>query len=81
MPGTSLRPPAANIVRPGGDGRQVVVPQELPQRFQRGSVQVVPGDIGDDRWPSLPQAHAPGIGNISRNAANAANHDRKRMVR
>ena len=27
---------------------QVVVPQELPQSFQRGIVQVVPGDVSDD---------------------------------
>jgi hypothetical protein len=30
-------------------------------------------------WPSLPQAHARGCGNISRKAVTAANHDRKRM--
>jgi hypothetical protein len=31
-------------------------------------------------WPSLPQAHAWGWGNISKKAAITANHDRKRMV-
>src|ERR1700678_4781934 len=31
-------------------------------------------------WPSLPQAHAWGWGNISKKAATAANHDRKRML-
>ena len=48
MPGAGLRAAAPDVVRPGGNGRQIVVAQEWPQPRTRGFVDVVPGDVGDD---------------------------------
>ena len=48
MPGSSFRPRAADVVRPGGNGCQIVVAQKLPQLLYGGLVQVLPGDIGND---------------------------------
>src|SRR5579859_8242565 len=48
VPGSGFRPRAADVVRPGGDGRQIVVAQKLSQLLQRGLVEVVPRIIGND---------------------------------
>ena len=48
MPRTGFRMSAADVVRPGGDGRQIVIAQKRPQVFKRGVVEVIPGNVGND---------------------------------
>src|SRR5260370_37456886 len=48
MPWSGFRPRAADVVRPGGDGRQIVIAQKLSQLLHRGLVQVVPRNVCDD---------------------------------
>ena len=41
----------SDVVRPVGDGRQVIAAQEWPQVFTRGIGEMVPGDVCDDPVP------------------------------